>query len=423
MRISSKVNGLVTWVLPAMRIGARHVLATSRGLAATAAVACLPAVAGPPAGRHLQTTELFNFAERQYASLFPSHESNLVSSPYTYRFYPGSGNYVGVAGGTVYLLGPASGGAVQPVGAVDDFYCAVVPQECTKGPASVRDRIDLSTLAAAGGDSMFLYQTIINSIAFDVLSLIADKVVIGTPAAPIAGTRSLPCASGGSGTVTITDGDNSRSLTPGDRISLEARNCQLLSTSGKPVFSGRIDITVASGSNTHNYWASLDQTGAIELRIALQDLTTDWGVLTGSYHYLSSWPTSTSDYTVTTSFDDLVASTTAATMRFADVNLQFTGDAKILGKATGVVTVDSSELGLGPLRHELSVPVAMGIDQSTIRPRPTSGTLRLSGYGYNIDLGFIGNRTVNLSADNGQNGSVEVSSQFSEGALDDRLKR
>jgi hypothetical protein len=401
----------------------QRTISTAKALAATLALATLPALAGAPAGRHLQTTELFNFAERQYPSLFPAHAANQTSDPYTYRHYPASGNLVATAGGQVYLVGPATGGAVQVVGAVDDFYCAVVAQECSQGPVALRGRNDMVMLAAGGADSLFLYQTIVNSIAFDMLNTIADKTVSGTPTTPIAGTRALPCVNGGSGTATVTDADNSHTLTPGDRISLVANNCQMLETSGKAVFSGRVDITVASGSNTHNYWASLEQTGGIELRIELRDLSLDWGVLNGSYRWASSWPTTTSDFTVTTSFDDLAATTTAANLRFSDVRMMFTGDSQTLATVTGAITVDSGNLGLGPLRHELSVAKAMVVDQSSIRPRPTSGTLRLAGYGYHIDLGFIGNRTINLTADNGRNGSVDVSMQVTESTLDGQLKR
>src|SRR5262249_10198146 len=38
-----------------------------------------------------------------------------------YRYYPATGNYVGVAGGDCYLLGPASGDVLTFVGTVADF--------------------------------------------------------------------------------------------------------------------------------------------------------------------------------------------------------------------------------------------------------------------------------------------------------------
>ena len=69
----------------------------------------------------LTVTELLDWAERQYPELFPGHQADLQSSPYVYRHYPTTGNYVGVSGTDVYLLGPASGGALLFVGTMADF--------------------------------------------------------------------------------------------------------------------------------------------------------------------------------------------------------------------------------------------------------------------------------------------------------------
>lgn len=73
---------------------------------------------------------LLNWAERAYPQFFPSHESNQESSPYTYRYYPATGNYVGVAGPDVYILGPFSGDVIQRVGSREDFRCSVTPSDC-----------------------------------------------------------------------------------------------------------------------------------------------------------------------------------------------------------------------------------------------------------------------------------------------------
>jgi uncharacterized protein (DUF1800 family) len=71
---------------------------------------------------------LLDWAEGQYPQLFPTHEGNRDLSPYVYRFYPDSGNYVGVAGRDVYVLGPASNGVLLRVGALDDFAALVHPR-------------------------------------------------------------------------------------------------------------------------------------------------------------------------------------------------------------------------------------------------------------------------------------------------------
>lgn len=72
-------------------------------------------------------TELFDWAEQVYPQYFPPHQKDLVWEPYVYRYYASTGNYLGVAGGVVYLLGPVGGGGSAPVsaGRVADFAALV----------------------------------------------------------------------------------------------------------------------------------------------------------------------------------------------------------------------------------------------------------------------------------------------------------
>ncbi|MES2937189.1 MAG: hypothetical protein V4864_05885 [Pseudomonadota bacterium] len=94
-------------------------------------VALSSRTAPPMAAADLSATQLFDWAEWAYPALFPSHEADAFADPYQYRFYPATGNHVGVAGGAVYLLGPASGGVLQSVGRMQDFACAVRPETCS----------------------------------------------------------------------------------------------------------------------------------------------------------------------------------------------------------------------------------------------------------------------------------------------------
>lgn len=80
--------------------------------------------------------ELFDWAERTYPAYFPSHRANQSLSPYVFRFYPETGNYVGLDGDTVMILGPLSGGVLLVVGRVSDFACQVVPAECNTAPVA-----------------------------------------------------------------------------------------------------------------------------------------------------------------------------------------------------------------------------------------------------------------------------------------------
>lgn len=73
--------------------------------------------------------QLFAVAESTYAELFPSHPSTLQAAPFSYRYYPQSGVYLGVVVETnpsyridgVYVLGGPFGNAAVYVGQVTDF--------------------------------------------------------------------------------------------------------------------------------------------------------------------------------------------------------------------------------------------------------------------------------------------------------------
>lgn len=78
----------------------------------------------------LDVTRLLDWAEREYPQYFPGHQDNLQATPYLYRYYPGTGNYVGVAGDDVYIFGPLSNHLLQRVGSREDFRCRVQPADC-----------------------------------------------------------------------------------------------------------------------------------------------------------------------------------------------------------------------------------------------------------------------------------------------------
>jgi hypothetical protein len=92
------------------------------------------------AARVVDANSLLNWAEIAYSSLFPSHQPNVILEPFTYRYYPETQNYVGLAGNRVYVLGPLSGGSLLDVGRADDFFCNVYPSSClTPTITSIRE--------------------------------------------------------------------------------------------------------------------------------------------------------------------------------------------------------------------------------------------------------------------------------------------
>ena len=69
--------------------------------------------------------QLMDWAERTYPALFPDHQLNQLSGTIIYRFYPKSGNHVGVSGNDVLVLGPMSDNSVTKVGTLAQFADAV----------------------------------------------------------------------------------------------------------------------------------------------------------------------------------------------------------------------------------------------------------------------------------------------------------
>ena len=65
--------------------------------------------------------QLMDWAERSYPALFPEHQANQLSDGIVYRFYPKSGNYLGVLGSDVLVLGPMSGNVLTRVGTLAQF--------------------------------------------------------------------------------------------------------------------------------------------------------------------------------------------------------------------------------------------------------------------------------------------------------------
>jgi hypothetical protein len=95
------------------------------------------------ASTEVRPDELFDWAESTYSQFFPGHVSTQSASPFQYRHYPATGNYVGVDGQNVYVLGPVSGGMLTRVGSLMDFACYLAPSDCPSPPLArpVRRRV------------------------------------------------------------------------------------------------------------------------------------------------------------------------------------------------------------------------------------------------------------------------------------------
>jgi hypothetical protein len=117
----------------------------------------------------LTPDQAMDWAERTYPALFPpAGRTAGYAEPYSYRYYPGSGNYLGISTGaadvSIYVLGPISGGQIARIAPLADFTCVILPQSCqlTVTPSALSlqaveggsQQADLTlTLPAVGGGS------------------------------------------------------------------------------------------------------------------------------------------------------------------------------------------------------------------------------------------------------------------------------
>ena len=83
------------------------------------------------------TNEVFGWAQATFPQWFEPHgeaERFVTLAPndvVTYRYYPVTGNYLGVSSsGTVYVLGPITGMSLLSVGQAADFRCQIFPYAC-----------------------------------------------------------------------------------------------------------------------------------------------------------------------------------------------------------------------------------------------------------------------------------------------------
>ncbi len=102
----------------------------------------------------ITASQLLDWAQRQFADLFPAGPvtQQLVDKgiAYSYRFYAGTGNYLGVgdADGVVYGLGPFTGEVLTGYGPMSDFACDVLGS-CTRVTPDADGNLGAGGLRAA----------------------------------------------------------------------------------------------------------------------------------------------------------------------------------------------------------------------------------------------------------------------------------
>lgn len=111
---------------------------SSPGDASAAPSAPQAAEVAPQAANVLDAAALFDWAPTQYSQHFKGAYKAGVYERYNYRYFAETGNYLAVADGSVFILGPVSGGVIQNVGLLSSFECRVFPSNCASAtpPAS-----------------------------------------------------------------------------------------------------------------------------------------------------------------------------------------------------------------------------------------------------------------------------------------------
>ena len=114
------------------------------------------ALQAPPQGTTIaepSAKALMDWAEQAYGSYFPGPQPDLVSAPYTYRYYKNTGNYLGVAGGRVYLYGPVAGGSdLVDAGALADYAAPVFALSLAADDAQAARFLMQATLGVTDAD-------------------------------------------------------------------------------------------------------------------------------------------------------------------------------------------------------------------------------------------------------------------------------
>ena len=105
------------------------------GVRATACAVGLWAGAAAAAPQVPTATELMDWAQAHLAEHFPGTQPDRAGEGFVFRGPYASGNFLGVADGTVYVMGPVTGGQLMPVGTLADMACTIKPASCQSSDA------------------------------------------------------------------------------------------------------------------------------------------------------------------------------------------------------------------------------------------------------------------------------------------------
>lgn len=107
----------------------------------------------PQAATALTWPTMLAWAERTYPHFFSGTSQNGTYQDFTYRYYPSTGNYIGLRNtDMVYVLGPLSDDDLLYVGTMGALSCQADPIGCASGGATTAAGGTTGSTTGAGGD-------------------------------------------------------------------------------------------------------------------------------------------------------------------------------------------------------------------------------------------------------------------------------
>ncbi len=165
--------------------------------------ALLFATLSTPALAAVTDNQVFAYAEANYATLFAGASQSGQFQQYNYRYYPATQNYLAVdTTKTIYILGPASNGNIQPVGPVSAFEGLITAWEAKQPAASG------TTGATVGTAAQFFTKIAVGNTWTFVTTTNATVTIPGQAAQTSSNTdrqvTSITASSGGVVTSSVT---------------------------------------------------------------------------------------------------------------------------------------------------------------------------------------------------------------------------
>ena len=292
--------------------------------------ASLRPLAAAPAG--FTVDMLMTWAETAYPGYFAAAgQTTQFFSPYTYRYYPATRTYLGVAGEDVYVMGPLSGGALARVGSLADFSCEAAHIGCLVPGAPTLTRVRALDRSAR--------------VEFSAPASAGTTPISSYTATCAHGFTSIVSASAASSPITVSNLVNGQGysciVTATNQQGTSAPSAALSVTPEVPLSTQQTKITLVSdygdyigGGRTYEYTKATSQLGVSESNghLSLNVRGDTWW--TGNFIL----PAGTTRWTAGNTYTGL----TRAPFSGPAGGLEWSGDGRGCNTLTGSMTIKSA---------------------------------------------------------------------------------